>query len=199
VDERTIQPDATTATKAREAWLQLAATRLVPLLSSAGAELPEKVRYSCGWPGGRSTAIGSCWSAAASATKHREIFVSPVLDNTTDVLSTLLHEMIHAALPDDAGHGKEFRKLALACGFEPPMRTTPVGEKLRERLNTLVCELPPYPHSKLSKECGGKKKQTTRMIKLQCPACEYVVRTTAKWMAEGVPTCHCGETFQEAD
>ena len=39
------------------------------------------------------------------------------------------------------------------------------------------------------------KKQTTRLIKVFCPdpGCGYTVRTTAKWLAVGTPTCVCGE------
>ena len=32
-------------------------------------------------------------------------------------------------------------------------------------------------------------KQTTRMLKCECPACGYTVRTTRKWLDIAVPTC----------
>jgi hypothetical protein len=40
------------------------------------------------------------------------------------------------------------------------------------------------------------KKQSTRMLKLECDECGYVVRTTQKWINVGVPVCHCGAEFQ---
>jgi len=30
------------------------------------------------------------------------------------------------------------------------------------------------------------------MLKVSCPADGYTVRTTAKWIAVGFPTCPCG-------
>jgi hypothetical protein len=31
------------------------------------------------------------------------------------------------------------------------------------------------------------------MLRLECPACGYTCRTTAKWIEVGLPTCPCGE------
>lgn len=33
------------------------------------------------------------------------------------------------------------------------------------------------------------KKQTTRMLKCECPQCGYTVRTTRKWLDVAVPVC----------
>ena len=36
-------------------------------------------------------------------------------------------------------------------------------------------------------------KQTTRMLKVECPACGCIIRMTSKWLEEvGTPTCGCG-------
>jgi hypothetical protein len=37
-----------------------------------------------------------------------------------------------------------------------------------------------------------KRKQGTRLIKVECEMCGYVVRTTNKWLRVGRPTCCCG-------
>lgn len=37
--------------------------------------------------------------------------------------------------------------------------------------------------------------QTTRMIKLTAPCCGYLVRTSRKWIDEGLPVCHHGRPF----
>lgn len=34
-----------------------------------------------------------------------------------------------------------------------------------------------------------KKKQTTRLIKVECPACGYIIRVTRSWLLVGVPYC----------
>jgi len=39
---------------------------------------------------------------------------------------------------------------------------------------------------------------STRMIKLTCPACGYLVRTTRRWLAAGPPTCPCGTPMDVA-
>lgn len=52
----------------------------------------------------------------------------------------------------------------------------------------------PKPHS-------GPKKQGTRMVKLvayDCH-CQYTVRTTRKWLAEGFPCCPHGAQMKEID
>ena len=38
----------------------------------------------------------------------------------------------------------------------------------------------------------AKPKQSTRMLKVLCPSCGYTLRTTARWLAVGFPTCPCG-------
>ena len=54
-------------------------------------------------------------------------------------------------------------------------------------------ELGPYPHAALTAGLSsGKPKQGTRMLKVECPEDGYTLRTTAKWLAVGVPTCPCG-------
>ncbi len=46
---------------------------------------------------------GECWKVEASAAGRPEIFVSPMLADSVEVGAVLVHEVIHAALPD-AGH-----------------------------------------------------------------------------------------------
>jgi hypothetical protein len=79
------------------------------------------------------------------------------------------------------------------------MTATSAGADLEERLNDLIQKHGPYPHATLDQTLSGKKKQSTRMLKLECPACGYTVRTTAKWIEAGLPTCPCGEEMQPED
>lgn len=44
-----------------------------------------------------------------------------------------------------------------------------------------------------------EQKQPTRLIKCACPNCGYVIRTTRKWMATGLPWCACETQFVVAD
>jgi hypothetical protein len=109
------------------------------------------------------------------------------------VLSTLLHELIHAFVGIKAKHGKDFKLVAVKSGLEGKMTATTAGPELLARLETLAKTLGRYPHASLG--LGGerlKKKQGTRMLKLQCPECGYQVRTTQKWIDIGLPICPCG-------
>jgi hypothetical protein len=36
----------------------------------------------------------------------------------------------------------------------------------------------------------------SRLVKLECPGCGYVLRATRVWIATGVPVCVCGARFE---
>ena len=176
----------------REQWLTKAAALIARHLF--GKPLP-KVRVSCGFPATGATSatrrrIGECWKATVSDDETAEIFISPLLDDPLDVLSTLTHELIHAYHPD-AGHKGEFVRMAKSVGFTAPWTSTPMSVELRDELNTKVlAKLPEYPHAKMN--VSTKPKQSTRMLKAECPEDGYTVRLTQKWVDVGMPVCPCG-------
>lgn len=45
---------------------------------------------------------------------------------------------------------------------------------------------------------AGVAKQSTRMLKVECGSCGYTLRTTAKWLEVGTPTCPCGTLMDAA-
>ena len=162
------------------------------LFIDKGRPVPEKVRVSCGFPGGRGnkrTTIGQCWQPAASADNHHEIFISPRIADGGEVLAILAHELCHAALPPGTGHKKPFATLAYSLGLEGKPTATVAGPAFKQYSDGLMASLGAYPHGALSDAGSGIKKQTTRMIKCTCAECGYTVRTTAKWLAVGVPHC----------
>lgn len=177
----------------REVWLIKAAELMRPWFKQS---VPP-IRVSVGWSskGSRSKRIGEHWHPRAATDGVSQIFISPVLDNPEEALSTLLHEMIHAIVPDD-GHGKLFKRIALDVGFMMPMRSTPPSPELKSKLNELLTELGPYPHAKLNLGDKSVKKQTTRLIKIECPSCGYTVRAAKSWIDQGMPICSiCSEEF----
>ncbi len=182
----------------REAWLKSAIVILSPKFSSIGSVVPA-VKVSVGFPGGGSakTRIGEHWSPEASDDKQGSIFISPVLSDSIEVLGVLVHEMVHAAVGNKAGHGKLFKRCALKVGLEGKMRSTTIGDGLKVRLAEIVTELGAYPHSKLNLNMG-KKKQTTRLIKQICRSCEYIVRSSKSCIdAHGCVICPvCHETME---
>lgn len=196
----------------REGWLNAAVELLRPRFKAHKKPIPKQVRVTCGWPSksalaAKSRRIGECWSSEASGDKHVEIFISPYLsgarvvgkgDNAKDrgivgVLDTLVHELVHAAVGLRCGHRGEFKRLALELGLEGPMKSCGAGAELEEDLLKIAKVLGPYPHAKLDKMTNGSKKQTTRLLKVECPGCGCLCRMSRKCVEEpGVPTCSCG-------
>lgn len=181
----------------REEWLLKCTDELRPDFIRVGAELPVKLRASCGWPSKSGLApkkprIGEAWSATCSGDETFEIFISPVLQDTTVVLATLVHELTHTSVGIEAKHGSAFKKVAKAMGLEGKMTSTSAGDRLVERLKEVLAKIGPYPHAEL-KFSNAPKKQTTRLRPVECPACGYLARITAKWLEVGLPTCPCGE------
>lgn len=185
----------------REAWLAKASAKLERRIKSAGYAMPEKVRYTCGFPskGGlarKKQTIGQCWDKGCSKDDTFEISVSPTQADSSRVLDILLHEMIHAAVGLKCGHKGDFKKCATACGLAGKMTATGAGPELAADLAKLAEQLGPYPHAKLEGRLNsGPKKQGTRMLKMECEDCGYVARTTKKWVETGLPTCYCGGDF----
>ena len=187
----------------REQWLNKLAKRLETVLfKPAGATLP-KVRYTCGWPSVRAMSgrIGECWGASCSSDDTHEVIVSMALEDPMRVAGVVAHEMVHAVVGLDAGHGPAFRKLALAIGLEGLMTATAESDMFKEKVQPMLGPLGPYPHAKLSG--SNHKKQSTRLIKVACEhkscmAQGYTVRMSNKWIVDyGCPLCpECEETMQ---
>jgi hypothetical protein len=187
----------------REAWLNAAVEALRPLLADrAGVEVPARVQVSVGFPGGRSMhkTVGQCWRASCSPDESRHIFISPMLTSPVEVLATLAHELIHAWDDCENGHRGPFRRAAKAFGLEGKMTATHAGPELEGILAQLAERLSVYlgvyPHSGLDVGMAAVKVQSTRMVKIECPGCGYIARTTRKWIETGLPTCVCGTEME---
>jgi hypothetical protein len=143
---------------------------------------------------GQSTLASSGASLAAKEPQARRVRNEPVTARVLPgVGSVLLHEMLHAALGQEAGHGKSFKRLATDVGLTGPVRSTVAGEKLSRHISDLVNSgLGEYPHAPLTLGGAGTKPQTTRLLKASCNECGYTVRLTQRWIANGLPLCSCG-------
>lgn len=184
----------------REAWLEAATEQVRPWFEAVGAPLPATVRVSVGWPSRSATSanrrrIGECWSPTCADDKVAQVFISPCLSEPARVLDVLVHELIHAAVGVEHGHKAPFKRVALALGLTGKMTATVAGPELAQRLHALAEDIGAYPHAKLDRL--ARAKQTTRMLKLACPECGYIVRTTRQWLDRGLPTCACGAEFVE--
>ena len=188
--------------KTRESFLIRATTILRHEYRKVGYELPE-VHVSVGFPSKRATStnnrcIGQCWHGEGQKNGKGHLFISPVLDGPL-ALATLAHEHLHAFLPAGVGHGPAFKRAMGKVGLEGKPTATSAGKALKARLRKLETKLGGYPHDKLNVN-GGKRKQTTRLLKVECAPCDYVVRVTRKPLdAYGPPICpSCMEQMVEA-
>lgn len=181
----------------REEWLHALADRLAPLFDKENYPLP-RLRIACGFPnrrpnnGTKNQSIGQCWSSRSSADGTVELMVSPVLSSPMRVADVLAHELVHAAVGVECGHKGPFKKLARALGLEGKLTATIAGEAFKRSVQPLLDGIGPYPHATLDArgDSSGPKKQSTRMLKVQCPLCEYTVRLSRKWLDEaGAPLC----------
>ncbi len=149
----------------------------MPVGDATGKAAPSlgQVKPSCGPSGGG----GAAWCGATAP--------------------NLLHELIHAVLPVDAGHGKLYKEAAIKIGLEGKMRHALPNQLLRPRLVALAESLGALPHARLNIDRGRDnrpadqpKKQRTRLLKAECggEGCGYTVRITAKWVNDiGAPLC----------
>lgn len=191
----------------REAWLHALAEKLAPLMKDrANLTLHEgSYKLSVGFPSVRARAakggrIGECWHGDQRKTK--EIFVHPKLGSAVQVAETVLHELIHAALPAGAGHKKPFSQAAKRLGLMPEgakPTATFADEEMRKVLEGIVAEIGPYPHEAL--DTSRMPKQSTRLLKVMCQICGRTVRDTRKWLDEsGAPICAtCDIQMEEVD
>lgn len=190
----------------REQWLHGITEKFIrPWFEQQGYKIPA-YRASCGFPSTRalslkSRRIGECWHSTASKTGHREIFISPTLDDSLDVLQVLVHELIHAALPDDAGHKAPFKQAMKKFNLGGKATATVRTPEFDGIAQNWVVEFGDYPHSAINSSALARKKQTTRLIKVECMECGYTVRVTRKWLDEaGAPICpnHIDTAMEEA-
>jgi hypothetical protein len=171
----------------REKWLQDAVEAMRPLYAEAGTPLPELVKASFGFPSRKPLKVlGQCHYTATD--KIPQVYVTPRLADSAEVLSTLAHELCHAALPAEVGHKRQFSALGTRLGLVGKPTEMGAGPELLVRLNAIVSAIGPVPHSALTL-ANIAKVQSTRLLKCTCPECGYTVRVTRKWLDVAMPTC----------
>jgi hypothetical protein len=172
----------------RETYLAAAAVALqheiFPLAGIAATDWSQrKYRVSCGFPigyrGSRTgkIALGQAFDPSISADGTMEVFINPILDKPVDVIAVLLHELAHVYAGIQCGHRGEFARICRAVGLAGPMTATVPGDELRDKLQGIVDMLGSYPHAKV--DPNARKKQGTRLLKLQCGSCGWTARVSA--------------------
>lgn len=186
----------------REQYLHALTGRLRTDFQLAGLTLPDTLHLSVGFPSKSALSrkrkrIGECWHAKQSKDGCHQIFISPLLI-ADDMAHVLVHELLHAALPPDVGHGKAFKQAMKPLGLTGKATATVPSDALTARLRDIMDALGPYPHPVLSADGAMNCKQGTRLLKVECGECGYVARVTAKWIeSAGAPICPCNDEAME--
>ena len=185
--------------KTREEYLVASDTLLNKYVFNAEGinSIPSNVVYSCSFAttgnriGAKHITLGQCFDPACSSDKvNFQIVITPLLDDVLKVLATQVHEKIHKIVGLACGHKGAFPRMCKTVGLEGKPSATHAGSKLKETLQEIADELGPYPHSAL--DTSERKKQSTRMVKCECPECGMVVRASRKALENGPP--HCWDT-----
>lgn len=69
--------------------------------------------------------------------------------------------------------------------------TVPIGWVNDYFAEKIAEKLPPFPTEGLP-PTSNDNKDGIRQIKCVCPSCGFTMRTSAKWIAKGLPVCTCG-------
>lgn len=199
---------ATNRYDSRETWLRAATKELRPHFEQAGYPLPDRMRFAIALTSsGRNieSRPGETWHSSTSADDTWEIIIRADKSDPVEVLGILVHELVKTTLPIEAGHGKLYKKAAVALGLQGPARTASPTPLLSHRLADIAATLGPLPHATLDiakgprpvpRPVGAPKKQKARMRKAECTVqnedgkiCGYTVRLASVWAELGPPGC----------
>lgn len=183
-------------TQLREYWLRRATAFLVAHMVRCGL-CAVTVRVSCGWPsrggmGQGKVVIGQCFPPTLCKDGVPQIFVSPRIADSMQVLGTLLHELVHASVGCQYGHRKEFSQAAKKVGLEGPPTATVVGASLAPLLQEYLKHSGPYPHAAIA--VRAKEKVGSRLRLYEC-ACEPPVKVRVASDDYRAKCLRCGDRF----
>lgn len=192
--------NAVNAADTREQWLHRGVDALRERFASIGKPLPTLLYVSVSFPSKlalskRKRRIGECWTKGGKdGVPH--VLISPVLDSGYDALDVLVHELAHVVTPG-AGHKGEFIRVGRELGMIGQPTSMGAGDALKADLERLNTALGTYPHSAIDSAQLDRQKQTTRLLKVSCPTCDYTVRIARKWLDIGAPICPLDEIAME--
>jgi hypothetical protein len=172
----------------REAWLQTIIDVWRPYFARLGYKLPPHIWISVGRPPS-SRWTGVCYPGQASDDGNPQIFVNPVIADSTRAAGVVVHQLCHLALGNRA-HGPAFKRLATTAGLIGKMTETLEGPRFQQVMPGIIDQHGPYPHSALRQLRGlDKKPPGSRLIRARCIGCGYNLRVTNRWLTIAVPVC----------
>lgn len=195
----------------REDWLRRAVDIMRPMIEQVSGIVVPDVHISVGLGTRRyeKGVAAVCYRRRASTDGKNHVFISPEESDTAEILSSVLHELIHAALDCEDGHRGRFAEYATRLGFEAPFTSTPPSTALAMEFMVMAAELGDYPHAALTVRepkpveapagmpgagttttlTSGSGPQVNRWISFECPDHRVPVRMSRTRAAQGAPLC----------
>lgn len=173
---------------ARDAWLNQVAWLLRTRFLEAGRALPSRFRVvEARGPANDERRCEGAWTIEEDG---GVLVVAHVPRAGSErAAAALVHTLAHAALADDGRHGPEFHALARALDVRGGAAIE-AGPRLARALGAVLEEAGPLPERLGSVATRGRKKQSVRMLKVECATCGLVARMTRKWL-ESCGVVHC--------
>lgn len=180
----------------REEWLTACLDLIRAQVPAIGNQ---RIRITCGFPSTftRSGTLAECWPDNASKDGTWEVMISPTVALPVEVFVLVAAQALHTVPGGASRTSNSYRAACMDLGLAPADETWKHLHSTDDFWAIFangLADLGPYPHAEVM--AAQKKTQTTRMLKLVCPLCGYTLRTSAKWIATGLPVCHDGTEFQ---
>lgn len=188
------EPAATIQTAAspelRERWLREVAAGMKGWFDDLGFPVPP-FELRTGFPssGQRSPNITESWTEDGGASFV--IFVRPDRYDALDIAAALAFQFCRAAVGDRDSHGHLFRHLATSIGLRGTKTESRPGPLFSELSKQVIARAGALPRPSITPTDSERKtRQTTRLVKVSCTGCGYVVRVSRKWLDQvGPPLC----------
>ena len=180
----------------REEWLNATVALIRAQVPAIGSQ---RIRITCGFPSTytRSGTLAECWPDAASKDGTWEVMISPTVALPVEVFVLVAGMALHTVPGGASRTSNSYRTACMDLGLAPTdeaWKGLTGTDDFWATFGDALEALGPYPHAEVM--AAQKKTQSTRMLKLVCPLCGYTLRTSAKWIAQGLPVCHDGTEFQ---
>lgn len=139
----------------REAWLRRAAEQFRTMIEQvSGIQVPD-FRVAMGYGAHRFERYvpAITYPRADDEKGLNQVYISPKLSDTMDVLLALLHSMIHVALESEGAqgwerHGSAFAEHSIRLGFDGDAKAIP-SPGLAGEMITVAAALGEFPHGAL--------------------------------------------------
>lgn len=183
-------PTLRNSTTTREEWLTVVVEAMGAWFAALGHPLPV-LRISEGFPstGQRGREVTEAWSDDEGASFT--IVVRPDFTDPARLAAGLAYRMAQIAAGSAADNRRIFRHIAISIGLSGRRVESAPKALFRELVRPVLGAAGPLPPPKATLSSSNSRgKQSSRLLKVSCPQCGYVVRVARKWLVDRGPP-HC--------